>query len=304
MNRFESLGLLEILEVRPQSKQDAFYLEYLVRRLWFEVAPATPQHFSVDENWPIPAVVVRKGGTSFYIHGILHGSYPFPIVRAGLVRKMVRSLQKKNLPLFSEEMIPKSYAFSHGKETLDHRVLEGRPISLRDLSESKNSNSWLVFWRALKTAALGWNLFSAYSVIVDPFSPMNWIQISAAIPLSFLFWTDFVPVRKAAILLRAFKVWETEPDRNLADNVVHYLIGLAKQIYGFRLNIKDALRMELPMPLNEDTKQPYSPRVRSMASVIWEDAVANGLEQVHILCGFRHVSELAWYLSSMGTQRT
>jgi hypothetical protein len=255
--RFEASGLLKAGELDAKDEGGWMTLRYITHRLWAETPAKAKPAVEIDESRAIPSLVIPSQGVAYHIHGIAHGSVR-PI-QPNRVARLVSSLKKEGAALYSEQNLPAFYHYGYGVETLDHRVLSGQEIALRDVPAMKG-------------------LAAAASLALHRL--LSWILPSSR---PYFLWRFASLSRQAAELGCA----------DMAD----YFARLGPGVYGRPWNLARALAAHLPMPLKAAIQPDVAARSKAMAEIIAKDAAAKGLKEVHILTGVNHAAELAWYLT-------
>jgi hypothetical protein len=286
VQKLSSLGLLRPGEF--QHLRDASSLDFLLLRLWYEAAG--PESFpKIDANWPIPAVVALRNGVRYCVHGIVHGSYR--AAGRGRVRALVAALEKRGLPLYSEQNFPKAYGYDWGKETLDHSSENGSATRIQAARISAGP-AHVRLLRRLKDLAVspGALLLDLGWLVLHPASPWAWLLLpfllfyTVAASTSMLFWLR-LNMRLAAKIL---------PE----DPAHHYRV-YADRAMRAKSTVEDALRVELPTSLKSSELSPETLlRSKAMADAIRQDAQSGGATEVHILGGINHAQDIAWHLEN------
>lgn len=257
-SRFEGSGLLKRGELDAYLEEDALTLRYITHKLWAEATDSAKPAVEIDQTRALPALVVHAGGVRYSIHGIAHGVVR-PI-REREVRKLVDSLQKNGAALYSEQNLPAFFRYSYGAETLDQRILEGEPISLRDVPPLQ----------------AGFSAASARAFL----SALSWV-LPSSLP--------FFHIRFRHLSRLAANIGY----QDMAD----YFTDKARIAYGWRWDLKKVLFNQLPMPLKASIHPDDAARSKAMAEIIAKDAAARGLKEAHIITGANHTAEIAWYLA-------
>ncbi|MBI5202829.1 MAG: hypothetical protein HY925_14655, partial [Elusimicrobia bacterium] len=238
--RLSGLGLMsEAAAEAAASKGRELQLRFSLHRLWYEVAPTLPPQFESDENWPVPALVVKKNGTTYYVHGLLHGGKGHP-TGWRQTRALARELERRGLPLYWEQGLPAHYGSSYGREALDHTAEPGKPAALRDAPKSAVLEAASMILRRLTwTGVLAAAPLAALAH--DPSSVLGWAGLAlAAVPISEL-WTG---LRR----LQGLHMWAESKNTPLADEA-HNALTRVKAAFGKRVKFEDLWRVDLPAPL-------------------------------------------------------
>jgi hypothetical protein len=288
----EFLGLLRPREVRLERADHRYAFEHALRQLWNEAAPSTPPQFRIEENWPIPSYVVERDGIVFHVHPIVHGAGM--AARPALVRGFVEDLKLRGLPLYSEQELPSMFAYSHGKETLDHRVKAGQPVGLREIPfEEAGQGQWRLR-AALKYAVVGLLAgLPLYYLSGLTASPAAWTLAGLGLAAAWIVRDAFLPLLNLYHRLLALAA---RFGAGSADHAAH-LRRLGSTLFGRELDLQALRRVEFPMPLRSENAGVSTKRSYGMADIIRLDAEQLRLREVHILAGFDHAQEIAWRLS-------
>ena len=281
------LGLLGKAEwTRPEENQRFFHA---LSALWTEVAPAPT---NIDSSWAIPALTVKNGDTTYFLHGISHRMFGIPVaVWKGQVRQLVSALKTQSLPLYSEEILPRHLGYSYGAEILDQRVKQGLPAGLRRLP----SNALHDFARRAATAAAWAGLASTLAYSAFHAGPLWALAAAAAgLAVAWLYATAFKP------FYRLYYKGLAEQERRKGDaDGARYNEKLGEALYGAQPQLAPFLKTELPMPLvlEGDGSPMAFQRSVEMGRVAAADARATGQRQVHLIVGINHALHLSWLLS-------
>jgi hypothetical protein len=288
----EFLGLLRPREVRLERGDHRYAFEHALRQLWHEAAPSTPPQFRTDEGWSIPSYEVQRNGIVYHIHPIVHGAGM--AARPSLVRDFVEGLRLRGLPLYSEQELPSMFAYSHGKETLDHRVKDGQPVGLRDIPFEEAGQGMWRLRTAVKFVVVGLigGLPLQY-LASHASSPAAWTLAALGLAAAWSVKNAFLPLlnlyHRALALAARFAAGS-------ADHAAH-LRRLGSTLFGRELDIEALRRVEFPMPLRSEKAGASTKRSYAMADIIRLDAEQLSLREVHILAGFDHAQEIAWRLN-------
>ncbi len=294
--RLAGLGLLKLSEVRSQHPNTLTHLETLIEGLWRETSPSLGLENGVDRHWAVPALVVRRGRTTFYIHPIAHGQIR-PDNR-GPVLRLTREIKASGGLLYSEQNLPGVYGYQDGREFLDHDIANGKPVAVKDAGAGP---LWMVqrLDRLLNSLIpLGAIAWSSFSVWTTPSHLGSWILFGAALALTWLWARAFKPLWRWRRLVRASQLQALGD----VDGAAWYEADAAA-FYGRLIDPAVLRRLRLPLPLGLGSDR-YSKRSLGMADVLPTDAAARGAEQVHVLTGYEHSLDIAWRLQNPKESKT
>jgi hypothetical protein len=288
----EFLGMLRPREVRLERGDHRYAFENALRQLWHDAAPSTPRQFRIDATWLIPSFEVRRDDIVYHVHPIVHGAGM--AAQPSLVRGFVEFLRLRSLPLYSEQELPSMFSYSHGKETLDHRVKYGQPIGLRDIPFEEAGQGMWRLRTAVKYAFVG--ALAGLPLLYlshHAASPAAWTLAAVGLAAAWTVRNAFLPLfnfyHRALALAARFGAGS-------ADHAAH-LRRLGSTLFGSELDLDALRRVEFPMPLRAERAGSSTERSYAMADIIRLDAEQRNLKEVHILAGFDHAQELAWRLT-------
>jgi hypothetical protein len=274
-------------EAVPQDPTDKLYA---LKRLWDHAAPAYAEgKIAVDASWAVPALRVENGGTTFLIHPVAHGQLYPPNKRP--VGRLVKQIEKAGEALYSEQYLPSHYAFSYGRETADHGVDEGAPISVGPAARGVPAGALKAFHAAVVAAALTPLALAAPQILHNP---------ALATILPAVLYAAFLAVVRSGLL--PFYRWGQEQRareaRTLgAEELAAQLSREAAALHKATLDPLEVLRLHLP-PGPGAESDPFAARSAAMAKAVAEDAAAAGAKVVHLLVGYKHAADIGWRLRS------
>ena len=287
--RLADLGLLTADErdtAHPSAKSD---FKSLLGRLWYLTSPSATSKTEIDSSWPVPALVVRKGSKTYFIHPIAHGQWR-PNGR-GAVLGLVRRIRKSGQALYSEQILPAFYGYRDGRETLDHAVLNGRPVTVVDAS--RGGLAATIASRLIEAMILSAPFLLAVKLYALALNPVSWPFIA----LGGIYW--FLYLRSKQPLLRRQILAEAQSWRALGDeDRAAWIEAEARALYGGKFDLSELSRLTPPPSLGIG-KEPF--KIFTGRSMAMADAVAadsQGSENVHIITGYEHAHEIAWRLEN------
>jgi hypothetical protein len=270
-------------------REDTF--RFLLTRIWRKSAPALPASFAVDESWAIPALVVERDGTTFFVHAVPHGQLAPP--RRGAVLALARHVSAAGRALYSEQNLPAYYGYTAGRETLDHAAADGYPVSVVAAAPGFTKASMLVKrvidWAVSPGTAVAATIWAALS----PDQPLPWLALAAALALAFAVLTGGLPYlrwkrrRRAAAARRDGFADQAE---QYADEARHFFVA--------KPDLEILRGLELPQPLGGQVGDVYSIRSRAIADAVSADAAVSAAKDVHLVVGHMHAHEVAWRLAN------
>jgi hypothetical protein len=286
--RLAGLGLLKPAEVGSTYPDMPTHLETLVEGLWRETSPALDLDRGVERNWAVPALVVTRSRTTFYVHPLAHG-WIRPDNR-GAVLRLIEQITASGGILYSEQNLPGVYGYRNGREFLDHTVADGKPAAVRGAAKGTSIQRLdRALTVLLSLGALAW---TASGVWAAPSDPAAWGLFAAAAAFLWLLSRAFKPLLRARRLLRAAQLRSTGD----ADGAAWYMADAAA-FYGRLIDPAVLRRLRLPMPLGLSSDR-LSKRSLAMADAAAADAATLGAQKVHVLTGYEHSLEIAWRLEN------
>lgn len=295
LSGLQRLGVMLPGEADLASDRGTEQFRALLERIWYDAAPHTPRRFELDRSWPVPAVVARRDGVSYYFHGLFpHPGNPSLVPpQLHSVRRLVARLQKprgqeRGLPLYSEYRLPKVYGYSSGREFVDVNP-EGQELGFAFLRDAQAKGGSLLS----SLQKFGWSAFTlsfaAAWAAIHPGSDWGVPMIGLAVAYNYLFWRSWLPLR------RFVKFWQAAvgPEFDRLNRV-----RWARAVLTSRPDPDMFRRVTLPWPNSEfDPLTAYPQRARLQAELAAREAKLRGLDELHILTGANHGEEGAWHVT-------
>jgi hypothetical protein len=279
-------GLLKQNEV-PSDATDKLFL---LRRLWDGAAPSYAEgKVAVDASWAVPALKVEKEGTTYLIHPVAHGQLYPPNKRSVLA--LVKQIEKSGGLLLSEEGLPAHYGFSHGLETLDHRVNDGQPLLVDAAAQGYPAWALKAVQAGIAAVFLAPLLFGLKLIIDEP-TLLSIIPTAAYAAFLAVIRTGLLPYYRLRDLLDARAVAKLG-----ADDQARQYRREANALHKKKLDPLEVLRLHLP-PGPGAEHDSFSARSEAMAGAAVEQAAAVKAKVVHVLAGYKHAAEIGWRLRS------
>lgn len=240
----------------------------------------------VDDSWELPAVKVERGGVSYYLHPVAHGSL-MPH-RRGAVARLARAVRTRGAALYWEQNLPAFYGVPSGREVRDHAALSGAPVAVvaadrpetRAAAWRRRAEATLVY--ALPAAALAWTVHS-------PLEPAAWLLLAALGAFAWAAATSLRPLRRLAHLSDGMDA------ARLGFTALAARLGREADVwFAPRLDARELGRLEPPLAL-ADPADAVTRRSAAIADAVLADAKA---AEVHVVVGYRHAYHAADRLAS------
>ena len=290
--RLSALGILGSHEAGlVASREDDF--RFLLTRLWRKTSASIPAAFPIDASFDVPALTVKRGAATYFVHPVVHGQYGPPRRRAVLA--LVRKIEAAGEVLYSEQNLPAYYGYTTGYETLDHAASDGAPIWLvpaaRDFTSASLRLKRAIDWAVAPgsaLAALAWALIS-------PAAMWAWILLPVLGVLAWLTLTGGLPWMRWKRRLRA--------DTARADgheDIAEQYADEADNFFVAKPDLSILGGLELPQPLGAQPADRFYIRSHAIADAVAADVAATGASTAHIVVGHMHAHEVAYRLADPG----
>lgn len=283
LESLKQLGLIKEAEIpRGETDRDAF-----LKRIWDGVSgPHTAALFPVDDSWAVPAITVKRGDRTYFIHGVAHGQL-YPPNRRDVVR-LVSHIKKQGHALYSEHDMPLYYGFSYGLETMDRAInaVGARPAPVAAADRGLPAAA-IPFVHALaRWSALGGVGYAWLSAALNPGELHLWLVAGTMSLALWLVARGLQPLNRLRALADA-----RETQQLGSPELAEQLRRQAAAFFKPRVKAEDILRLYLP-PGPGAASDSLSPRSAAIAAA----AAASSAAAVHVLVGYRHAAEIAWRL--------
>lgn len=278
----EEIGALASGEVSAEAEG----AQYLLHRLW---TSASLGSFQVESDLPVESVAVKRGETTFHIHGVIHGQgRP---ARGRKVRRLAARLKALGRTLYSEEGFSAAYGYFYGSEIGSRDIRPGTVMRLRRL-EGLGELSAHAVRRAARYAAALPVLGAGWWLAVQPGNPWAWAAAAAVAGLIWLIATSGFPLLRLYFEHLARNSEEKLGDRNMAEHLRAY----AAATFTGNFSLGRFLANVLPARLGDALDPAGAARTAGMAEAVLR--AKSGARDVHILTGANNVPGLAERLSA------